>query len=239
MKRGVFMLILKLTDERDEKKKVKGIFRKRIIYENREGIKRYSVNVNGKNIIVVELPKNMLECEDVLTLLKIYKGSVLVSTDDADINILKKSLFSPEEYYQRAVLSSLVNQIKSFNNEWKIICIKTESFKPFKELFEVVKISKSVILITKENTLTDKFLNECYYEYGSVVRIKGAEQFLKYDVFLNLDEVDDKGKLIINVKGKDFLLYPDVSYFQDNTEYQKLLPFNIEHNIICAAFSDK
>lgn len=237
MKRGVFMLILKLTDERD--KKTKGIFRKRIICENQEEIKRHSVNVNGKNVIVVELPKQKIESEDILTLLRIYKGRVLVSKDDSKIKALKESLFSPEEYYQRAVLSSLINQIKSFNNEWKNICIKTENFKPFKELFEIVKISKSVTLITKENTESDKFLSDCYYEYGSVIRVKGEDQFLKCDVFLNLDETDDRGKLIINVKGKDFLLYPDVSYFQDKTEYKELLPFNIEHNIICAAFSDK
>ena len=88
-------------------------------------------------------------------------------------------------------------------------------------------------------TLTEKFANECYYKYGAVINFKNDETLYVYDVYLNLDEIDDLGKLMINVKGKECLLYPDSTYFSTCEEYQKLQPFNIEHNIVCSVFSDK
>ncbi len=233
------MLILKICDEEEKTKKVKGIFRKKIIYESQEIIKRYSVDINGKDVVVLELSEHKLNSEDALMLLKIYKGRVLVSEEKKDLSVLQQYLFSPKEYYKRAILSSLINQIKCMNNEWKNICIKTELFSYFKELLEVVRISKKVILLTKANSETDRFLNDCYYEYGSVVTVKEENDCIKYDVFLDLDEIDDKGRLMITVKDKNFLMYPDISYFESNVEYQKLLPFSINHNEICAAFSDK
>ncbi len=233
------MLVLKITDEREKIKKVKGVFRKKIIYEKNEEIKRYSLNVNGKTVVVLELPEVKLESEDVLTLLKVYEGRVLTSKENVNNPLLQEYLFDPKEYYQRAVLSSLINQMKTVNKEWKNVNIKVTDFLPFKELFEIVKISKSVVLITEKSVLTEKFINDCYYEFGAIVTIKGDCIPLKYDIFLNLEEIDNNGKLMIEVKGKDFLLYPDMTYFQENPEYQKLLPFNIEHNIICAAFSGK
>lgn len=233
------MLVLKITDERDTVRKVKGVFRKKIVYEELSHINRSSLCINGKTVITLELPFSKMNCDDVIKLLNIHKGQVLASEKYNGIDNLKGYIFSPKEYYQRAVVSSLINQMKNLNKELETVCIKTAEFVPFKELFEIVRISKSVVLIAPKNIFTNKFLSDCYYEYGAVVTVKGGADSLKYDVFLDLDEIDDKGKLMISVKGKSFLLYPDISYFQDNIEYQKLLPFNIEHNKICAAFSDK
>ncbi len=239
MKRGVFLLVLDFVDERENIKDVKKRFKKKKKLKSERDFKRYSVNVNGKNAIVLELTEKDLHSEDVLTLLKIYKGRVLVSSKYANNELLNEYVFSPKEYYQRALLSSLINQIKTVNRDWKNICIKIKSFSPFKELYELVRISKTVTMITPDNALTDKFLKECYYEYGTVVSFKNEITAQRYDVFLDLDEVDNKGKLMINVNGKEFLLYSDTRYFENCSEYQKLFPFNMEHNIICAAFSLK
>lgn len=232
------MLILKITEDREKIKKTKGIFRKKIIYENKQNIKRYSINVNEKNIIVLELPEYELVNEDVLSLLKIYKGRVLVAEEYCNNDVLKDYIFDPRECYQRAVLSSLKNQIKTVSSDWKNICIKTTEFVPFKELFEIVKISKSLTLLTERNMLTDNFLKKCYYELGAIVFIKESCP-LKTDVYLDFSTIDSKGRVMINSRGRDFVLYPDASYFDDKEEYQKLSMFNINHNQICSAFSDK
>ncbi|MBQ7115502.1 MAG: hypothetical protein IJN94_03695 [Clostridia bacterium] len=231
------MLILKINDEREKIKRTKGIFRKKIIYEKTD-IERYSINVNGKSVIVLELPDNEIENEDVLSLLKIYKGRVLVSEEYCSNDTLKEYLFDSSKYYQRAILSSLINQLKTVSSDWKNICIKTQEFSPFKELFEIVRISKTLTLITKNSVLSDKFLNECYYELGAIVFIK---EFcpLQADVFLDLEEIDAAGRLMVSVKGRACILYPDASYFDEKDEYQKLSVFNIDHNQLCAAFSDK
>jgi len=233
------MLILKINDEREKIRKVKGVFRKRVFYESFSDVSRSTLNVNGKNVITLELPFSKINNEDVIKLLNIYKGRVLISEKYRETDSLREYIFSPKEYYQRAALSSLFNQMKIVNREWKTVGIKITEFVPFKELFRIVKISKSLIFITEENPMTDKFTNDCYYEFGAIVSVKREFNSEKCDVYLDLEEIDDKGKLMIQVKGKDFLLYPDVSYFQDNPEYQKLLHFNIDHNIICAAFSNK
>lgn len=233
------MLILDFVEERVvEDRPQRKIFRKRDKENNKE-LKRYSVNVNGRNVTILEITKKDLKKDDVLTLLKIYKGRVLVPDKFSEKENLKEYLFSPKEYYRRALLSSLINQIKTVNKEWKSVTIKTEVFKPFKELYELVRISKSVIIQTEANSYTGKFINDCYYEYGAIVPIKKEITSTKNDVYLNLDEIDNKGKLMINARGKDFLLYPDIRYFEICSEYQKLSQYNIEHNLICSAFSDK
>ena len=119
------MLILKFNDERESFKKPKKRFYKKV--KNNE-YKRYSLNINGKAAIVLELTEKDLQCEDVLTLLKIYKGRVLVSSAYADEEILKEYLFNPRDYYQRALLSSLVNQMKTVNKDWKNVSVKIDDF---------------------------------------------------------------------------------------------------------------
>ncbi len=233
------MLILDFVEERVvEDRPQRKIFRKRDKENNKE-LKRYSVNVNGRNVTILEITKKDLKKDDVLTLLKIYKGRVLVSERFMGNEDLKEYLHSPKEYYQRALLSSLINQIKTVNREWKNIAVKTECFTPFKEFYELVRISKAVSIFTEANSYTDKFLNDCYYEYGAIVSVKKEITSTKSDICLNLDKIDNNGKLMINAKGKDFLLYPDIRYFDICSEYQKLSQYNIEHNLICSAFSDK
>lgn len=232
------MLILNIVNEGEKKRFTKITFKKKKTHKYTDEIKRYSININRKTVIVLDLPENKKISEDVLKLLKIYKGRVLVDKANENNELLKEYLYNPKEYYQRAVLSSLINQIKTVNKEWENICIKTECFTPFSEYFELVKISK-MNLITSVNLQTKKFIEQCYYEYGAIISVKKENNTDTYDVFSDLDNIDEKGKLMINVKGKNYLLYPDVSYFQDFEEYKKLRDFNIEHNLICAAFSCK
>lgn len=236
MKRGVFMLILKINEEREGIKKTKGVFRKKIIYEKAKDIKRYSININGKNVIVLELPGNEIGSKDVLSLLKVYNGRVLVPQNYYHNEILKTYLFDPNEYFKRAILSSLKNQIRTVCKDWKNVCIKTNEFSPSKELFEIVKISKSLTLLTTKSRLTEEFVNECYYELGAIVFIKESSP-LYADVFLDLEQIDSKGQLTVSAKGREHILYTDASYFEDKDEYKKLSIFNIDHNQICAAFS--
>lgn len=239
MKRGVFMLVLDFVDEREDIKRLKKRFYRKKEFKRADDLKRYSVNVNGKTVIVLELTEKDLQSVDVLTLLKIYRGRVLVTSKYVNNECLREYIFSSKEYYQRALLSSLINQIKTVNKDWMNICIKIEDFLPFKELYKLVKITKKVTIITADSVLTDKFIKECYYEYGSIVSLKNEKTSQTSDVFLNLDEIDNNGRLMINVRGREYLLYSDTSYFESCLEYQKLSKYNIEHNIICSAFSNK
>lgn len=231
------MLILDFVDERENIKKQKKRFYKKRATKNDRELKRYSIKVNEKVVVVLELAQKDLKSSDVLTLLKIYKGRVLVSTKYQNEEILKEYLYNPQDYYQRALLSSIINQIKSVNRAWKTIAVKIDDFSPFKEFYELVSVSKEVTILTEENAYTEKLIRDCYYEYGAIVNVKNEISIYNKDVFIDLNEVDYNGKLMINVNGKDLLLYPDNSYFDDCIEYQKLLAYNIDHNIICAAFS--
>ncbi len=229
------MLILKINEEREKNRRTKGIFRKKIIYEKTD-IKRYSININGKNVIVVELPADEIGSEDVLSLLKVYNGRVLVPPNYYLNEILKEYLFDPSEYYKRAILSSFKNQIRTVCKDWKNVCIKTNEFSPSNELFEIVKISKTMTLLTPESRLTEEFVNECYYKLGAIVFIKESCP-LQADAFLDLELIDTKGRLMVSAKGREHILYPDATYFVENEEYKKLSMFNIEYSQICAAFS--
>ena len=116
--------------------------------------------------------------------------------------------------------------------------MKNKSFYPYKEFFEIVRHLKTVILITDENSVTDRFIADCYKEYGAIVRVRGSVDFSTADAFLDLDDIDDNGKLFIFFNGKNCLLYPDEAYFRDCKEFNKLCSYEIEHKMICAAFSE-
>ena len=235
------MLILKFNNEYNEveNKKRARLFVPKSRKQKNDTLNRYSVIVNGKNISVLELTRKELKSDDVQMLLKIYKGRVLTSEKYKNDDELKEHLYSPKLYYQRALISSLVNQIKAANKEWKNICIKTDSFEPFKELYELVIITKRVSIITEESAYTRAFIKDCYYKYGAIVSVKGDASIIENDVFVNLNEIDNGGRVMINVNSKDFILYPDARYFESCDEYQKLLPFGLEYNIICSVFSEK
>ena len=93
-------------------------------------------------------------------------------------------------------------------------------------------------MLTHKSRLTEEFVNECYYELGAIVFIKQSCPS-ETDVFLDLEQIDTKGRLMVNAKGVEHILYPDATYFDDKEEYQKLAVFNINHKYKCAAFSDK
>lgn len=232
------MLILYFVDENVFSENKKRKFSRKKKCEKKNEIRRYSIIVNGKNVVVLELTEKDLENEDVLTILKVYKSRVLVSARYAEKGILNEYLYNPNEYYKRALLSSFVNQVKTVNKDWKNILIKTHDFKPFREFYDIVRLSKKVTILTEATAYTESFIKACYYEYGAIVNVSDDGK-IKSDVFLDLDKIDKSGKLMINVKGKDFLLYPDTSFFENSEEYQKLNMYNIDYNIMCAAFSDK
>lgn len=233
------MLILSITEGAKKERKHGSFFHRKAVRGSPCDFRRSSVNINGKNVIILNISEDGLKCEEVRTLLKIYRGRVLLSKGKNQVELPRNLLFDPKRYYMRAVLSSLVNQMKTVNKEWKKVCIKIETFEPVKEFYQIVKSAKALCLLTPKSPLTDSFVNNCYNEYGAVVKV-ADDCFLDfYDVFLNLEEVDEKGRLIIKVKGKPLLLYPDMTYFESNTEYQKLADFDIEHDVVCAAFSGK
>ncbi len=233
------MLILSFVGEREnDVKKKRYILRKKRVRKN-ELLNRYSMIVKGKSVLVLELNEPGLKSEDVQMLLKMYKGRVLVSEKYKNHDELRAYLYSPKAYYQRALLSSLVNQIRNINKEWGNICIKTDDFYSFKELYELVRITKNVVIIGERNNYTDKFIKDCFYEYGAIVSVRNDCFDMGKCIVVDLDEIDDSKKLLIKVCSKEFVLYSDARFFESCQEYQKLMPFDLAFNEICAVFSDK
>lgn len=232
------MLVLKIDTEREAIKKRKGVFNKKTNNVVSSGVVRSTVNINGVNAVVMELPLSATKTEEFATLLNMYSGRLLCSSNNCTV-ISADYLFSAKSYYQRALLSSLVNQAKIISADCNSVCVKIKDFFICNELYRLVKIFKNVTIITAVNALTNEFADKCYYEYGAKVKIKGNHTPLTGSVLINLDNADEKGRLIINACGKECLLYPDSTYFENNAEYNKLHGFDIEHNLICAAFSGK
>ena len=235
------MLVLKINTEKEFVKKRKGVFSKKSISVQSNGVVRSTVNINGVKAIVMELPLAATKTEEFNTLLKMYSGRLLcANTDNDNSHIINADyLFSPKAYYQRALLSSLVNQVKIISADCSRVCMKVEAFFICKELYSLVKVFKDVTINTKPSALTTQFVSQCYNDFGAIVKIKSDYIALSNTVLVDLDKADEKGRLIINACGKEYFLYPDSTYFECNAEYNKLQGFNIDYNLLCAAFSGK
>lgn len=232
------MLILKVTERTIDNTKSRHFFRKRKNNVNSEDFKRSSLKVMGTNVVVLETYSDKLECEDMERLIKAYEGRILLP-ENSNITLPEEVLFNPKRYYMRAVLSSLINQIRTVHGDWRRICIKIDEFEPFKELYKVVEISKSLCLLTKRNSGVNKFVDACYNEYGAVVSVKENIEPSFWNVFLDLEKTDKRGRLIVEENGVPLVLYPDAAYFENKEEYRAVLNYGVEHKTVCAAFSDK
>ena len=227
------MLILDIQEAKIKERK--RIFRKQKI--NAPLIERHNFKYNNKIHTVVTIPENMLESEEFLKLIKVFKGQVIACDDPRINDIVEQYRFDTKQYFKQAVFSSLYNIISSDKNV-DTICIKDESIIGDTKLFELVRICKNVIFETENTIALQRFCDECYINYGAFVRVTEYYKNKEYGIYLNTSEIDSEGKATIFVNGKESIIYPDPSYFCCDEKLKEFLKYKIPIKTLCAAFNE-
>ena len=211
----------------------KRLFRKKQVTE--QGIERNNFKYNKKIHTIVSVPENMLESEDFLKLIKMFEGQILVCDDERINALVEPYRFNPLPYFKDAVYSSLLNIIKT-DKSIKTVCIKDNAFKSSEALFDIVKISKNTIIETEQTIETQRFCDECYYNFGAFVRITRFHINRENGLFINTADIDHEGKGVVLIDGKEAIIYPDPKYFNCDNQLKELLKYKIPIKTLCAGF---
>ncbi len=200
-----------------------------------DAFKRSCMNLCGKSCTLLEFNESMLHTLDLDRLLKTFKGEIIGANKVLEKIVPIEYRFDPKNYFKKALVSSLCNNIeKNANN--LTIGIKDENFEFSEEYCKLANMVKSFTLIAKQSEHTKKLSDYCFLEYGNFIRITDRVAYSD-DIILNFDNLDDDCKLIIFKEGKDQLLYPDPEYFLIKQELAELLNLGINPKLLCAAFS--
>lgn len=230
------MLIIKIIPEREGREKLKGKRKKQ--KQKNELIKRFSVNINTTCATVLELPCSELKNPDIEKLFKIYKGRILLSENAPKNTVPEEYLFNPKPYFNRALLSALSKQMIFLSKDNRSFCLKYPDFSPTVTMSEIVRYARSFTLITPKSTLAQQFKEECYETLGAIITVKEEEPNIdKFDVFADFTKTDENAKLIMTVKGKDAVLYPDPEFFRCKNKIDMAFSYGINEKIACAAFA--
>lgn len=198
---------------------------------------RYTDYINNKPFYILELGKNFSCAENIQRLLTAYKGYVLIN-ENLSKEPFSEYLFDGNEYFLRALLSSLANRVK-YENNINSICIKNTSLLVCEELFEIIKNVRNVNFIVSKDTETENFQDECLKRYGTFVKIGECSSFNEFDIYIDLSLMTEEGKCEIFINGKRCLLYPDNSFFEVNEGVKKLLACGVNKKIACAICNSK
>lgn len=228
------MLVVQLEKETEcESTPIKKRLRKKknndIEYPSRQNIK-----INNKPVCVLHIREKDLDNYQVQKLLNNYRGKVLVPEKNKDLfdaNIL----FNTHWFFQRALLSSLIKHLHYIDAVNRSVFIKVDSFKICDEFYEIVRLSKKVVFCTADCEGFQIFRSLCYEKFGAVIVLKAFSCYEEYGIVMDLDLIDEQGKLIIDFLGKNTLIYPDATFFYTNETVQRLVYMGVEEKTASAA----
>ncbi len=225
------MLIIKISSSNKEGHKNR-YFKKQI---RPDAFKRSCQSFCGKACTILEVNEGMLYTLNLDRLFNTFKGSIIGPIDDIEKIVPEEFRYDYKPYFKRALISSLVNNLGDLSRNFSV-CVKDNNFIFSKEYCKLANNVKTFTLVTNENADTERFCNYCFVEYGNFIKLTG-ELKTKEDVFVNFDDVDINGKILILKEGKEQLLYPDPRYFLVKDDFLGLINMGVDPKILCAAFS--
>ncbi len=231
------MLIIKIKHEEQIKEK-KSIIKRRKITE-KTFIERENLKISNDIHTLVHLPLSCCEKEEFKRLIKIYKGRIIIPDNVVLNDNLKDYLFDIKPYCKRAILSAFIKYMGNDFNVYKTVCIADSGFQTTREYADVAKSVRNLVILTENNISTQKFSDYCYLNLGTVVNVKDNINSLQWDIYLNLDDIFDDGRVIVKFKDKDAILHPDPDYFICNKEITEIISYGIPVKTACAAFEAK
>ncbi len=225
------MLVIKILSTKKENYKGR-FFQKQI---RPDAFKRSCHNICGKTCTIMEFNESMLSTLNLERLLNTFKGQIIGPEDAVEKIVPEEFRYDYKPYFKRAILSSLLNNLGDCARNLSV-CIRDKNFVFSNEYCNLANSVKSFTLITNENDDTGKFCNYCFVEWGNFINLTDDKK-TNEDVFVNFDDIDINGKILIIKEGKEQLLYPDPRYFSVKEELIPLLNMGVHPKVACAAFN--
>lgn len=228
------MLVIQFKKEiLSQKRQNKMLFNKSTSH-SKERIVRQNIKINDRLLCFLSISKNDISNHQVQRLLNVYKGRILVPREYKNL-FEADMLFNVIPFFQKALVSSLTKQLAYVDADKRNLLIKVDDFKYFDEFSELVKLSKKVAFCTENCPEFEFFQSSCYKNFGAIVLLKDYSQSEDYGIIMDLNSLDEQGKLIIDFFGKHTLIYPDAAFFGANEAVQKLVYMGIDEKTASAA----
>ncbi len=224
--------MLIVTINTSYEKDFKGRFFKKQI--SPEPFKRSAIKICGKYCVLLELCEKTLGTINLERLLNTFKGDILCSANVSEKLVPVEFRFDCEQYFKRALLSSLINNLGESARHLSI-CIKDSAFVFSDEYLTLANCVKSFTLVSKENKAVVEFSSRCFEEYGNFITI--SDEVVSADLIVNFKNLETDGKTLIIRDGRNQLLYPDPRYFVVKEDLLPLVNMGINPKIVCSAFS--
>jgi hypothetical protein len=224
------MLILKIIEDEP-------LVRKRKVFKKRREVKpitRERVVLNGKLFYIAEIQRSQLSEESACRLFGAFKGRIVVA-DDFSASIDKSYLFQPYEYYQRAFISALIFKVEAEKTSDRNVFLRLKSFKKCDEIFELIRVSKKLVVCAESFYDFDEVCNFCFERYGAVVYKADSSKDNESLCFnCDLSGCDIQMNATFYFKGKRELLDIDRSYFKENSDVKFLENLGISREVAAA-----
>lgn len=231
------MLIIKIKQEENiNKKKEK---RRKREKHNNKSIERSNIKIDNEIHTVLSLSESEFHSAEFERLLKVYKGKVVAPMDDVLCEVVEDYIFDTKPYFKRAVLSAFLKNSEDDLLRGRTVCVVDSDFQITQEYAELAKFARKLVIISEKNITTQKFTDYCFLNFGAVVSFKNEINHMDYDIWFELDNIFDDGRIIIKYKDRDAVLHPDPDYFLCNKSVSDVISLGIPIKTACAAFEVK
>ena len=225
------MLIINL--KKNENNKFKGRFFKKQIRP--DPFTRETITICGKKCTYLEFNEEALKEFNLERLVNTFKGQIIGTNDALEKIVPSEFRFDYRQYFKRALLSSLINNIEGSISCFDIL-IKDDDFCFNDEYLKLANSVKSFSLISEETDETRKLSDKCFIEFGNFIKVI-AKTDLNADIIIDFRNLDEDCKILFLKQGREQILYPDPRYFTMKDELLPLVSMGIEARVLCAAFS--
>ena len=222
--RGVFLLVLKVTENERYRK---SLFGRKVI---KNIPKRNNLLIGNKVYNVIEFGVENINDDSVKKILEINRKKVLKCGDDNINEIVSGYLMDIKPYVKRAIISSVVMRLKN-ERLFESLCVKDDDFIESTEYFELAKNLRKLSIISNDAKNINVFRNKCYNNWGLSV----GSSSCGYDSFLDLNSLVMNRGSFLTINGCDLLVYADESYFNVTENVSELLKFNVPKEYACAS----
>ena len=234
------MIILKLNTDATEKRRRKSLLKRRVSDERLFDYSRSGIVINNKPHFVISVSQDTLEDLEFQKLISKYKGSVVVSQNLEEIEWLKEILFDLKPFRKKILFESFKNKLRGKELINSDLLIVDYDLTLLEELTEILPFVKNITVLTHSKINTEKWENNCFFEYGVKPVFIRNEQFFNmknFDTVADFEKIDDN-KLHLIVSGEEMVLYPFFKFLEVPEELRILEKLDLSNTTICGAFKN-